>query len=174
MRSDWIKLDSFTLETSKNDLIRIFLRNGRLKVNIKNNGCYQKISEFILGLEKIRSKWWQPNINHKVTQTKMDSRVPFDTLRVSLPSSWCLLVKFCSELCSIVCAQRFLFKKFEIAPVIKCKWTFYMIINRMLSSVSNVTETGVESEKFSRSFNLVQTHASDLDKINRLSIIDHQ
>ena len=44
----------------------------------------------------------------------------------------------------------------------------------MLSSVSNVTETGVESEKFSRSFNLVQTHASDLDKINRLSIIDHQ
>ena len=29
------KLDSFTLETSKNHLIRNFLRNGRLMVNIK-------------------------------------------------------------------------------------------------------------------------------------------
>ena len=34
MRSDLKKLDSFTLEMSKNHLIRIFLRNGRLRVNI--------------------------------------------------------------------------------------------------------------------------------------------
>ena len=33
MRSDFKKLDSFTLETSKNHLIRTFLRNGRLRVN---------------------------------------------------------------------------------------------------------------------------------------------
>ena len=32
MRSDLKKLDSFTLETSKNHLIRSFLRNGRLRV----------------------------------------------------------------------------------------------------------------------------------------------
>ena len=33
VRSDLKKLDSFTLETSKNPLIRTFLRNGRLRVN---------------------------------------------------------------------------------------------------------------------------------------------
>ena len=32
MRSDLEKLDSFTLETSKNHLICNFLRNGRLRV----------------------------------------------------------------------------------------------------------------------------------------------
>ena len=32
MRSDLKKLDSFTLELSKNHLIRTFLRNGRLRV----------------------------------------------------------------------------------------------------------------------------------------------
>ena len=32
VRSDLKKLDSFTLETSKNHLIRNFLRNGRLRV----------------------------------------------------------------------------------------------------------------------------------------------
>ena len=32
VRSDFKKLDSFTLETLKNHLIRNFLRNGRLKV----------------------------------------------------------------------------------------------------------------------------------------------
>ena len=34
MRSDLKKLDSFTLETSKNHLIRNFLRNGRGRVNV--------------------------------------------------------------------------------------------------------------------------------------------
>ena len=34
VRSDLKKLDSFTLETSKDHLIRNFLRNGRLRVNI--------------------------------------------------------------------------------------------------------------------------------------------
>ena len=33
MRSDFKKLDLFTLETSKNHLIRNFLRNERLRVN---------------------------------------------------------------------------------------------------------------------------------------------
>ena len=33
VRSDLEKLDSFTLETSKNHLIHNFLRNGRVKVN---------------------------------------------------------------------------------------------------------------------------------------------
>ena len=33
LRSDLKKLDSFTLETSKNHPIRNFLRNGRLRVN---------------------------------------------------------------------------------------------------------------------------------------------
>ena len=41
MRGQWgpilKKLDSFTLETSKNHLIRSFLRNGRLRVKRKNN-----------------------------------------------------------------------------------------------------------------------------------------
>ena len=32
------KLDSFTLETSKNHLIRKFLRNGRVRVNYKMFG----------------------------------------------------------------------------------------------------------------------------------------
>ena len=32
VRSDLKKLDSFTFETSKNHLIRYFLRNGRLRV----------------------------------------------------------------------------------------------------------------------------------------------
>ena len=35
VRSDLIKLDSFTLEMSKNHLIRNFPRNGRLRVNLK-------------------------------------------------------------------------------------------------------------------------------------------
>ena len=36
MRSDLKKkLDFFTLETSKNHLIRNFLRNGRVRVNVK-------------------------------------------------------------------------------------------------------------------------------------------
>ena len=34
MRSDLKKLDSFTLETSKNHLIRNFLRDGRVRVNV--------------------------------------------------------------------------------------------------------------------------------------------
>ena len=34
VRSDLKKLDSFTLEMSKNHLIRSFLRNGRLRVNV--------------------------------------------------------------------------------------------------------------------------------------------
>ena len=34
VRSDSKKLDSFTLETSKNHLIRSFLRNGRLRVKL--------------------------------------------------------------------------------------------------------------------------------------------
>ena len=33
MRSDFKKLDFFTLEMSKNHLIRNFLRDGRLRVN---------------------------------------------------------------------------------------------------------------------------------------------
>ena len=32
MKSDLNKLNSFTLETSKNDVIRNFLRNGRVRV----------------------------------------------------------------------------------------------------------------------------------------------
>ena len=34
VRSDLKKVDSFTLETSKNHLIHSFLRNGRLRVNV--------------------------------------------------------------------------------------------------------------------------------------------
>ena len=34
--SDLKKIDSFTLETSKNHLMRNFLRNGRLRVNLNN------------------------------------------------------------------------------------------------------------------------------------------
>ena len=34
MRFDLVKLDSLTLETSKNHLIRSFLRNGLLRVNL--------------------------------------------------------------------------------------------------------------------------------------------
>ena len=34
VRSDFKKLDSFTLETTKNHLIRSFLRNGRLRVEL--------------------------------------------------------------------------------------------------------------------------------------------
>ena len=36
MRSDLEKLDSFTLETSKNPLSRNFLRNGRLRVKYED------------------------------------------------------------------------------------------------------------------------------------------
>ena len=36
MKSDLKKRDSFTLETSKNHLIRNFLRNGRERVNAKS------------------------------------------------------------------------------------------------------------------------------------------
>ena len=35
MRFDLEKLDSFTLEMSKNHLIRSFLRNGRLRVKLR-------------------------------------------------------------------------------------------------------------------------------------------
>ena len=38
VRSDDKKIDSFTLETSKNHLIRNFLRNGRLRVKSQVNG----------------------------------------------------------------------------------------------------------------------------------------
>ena len=52
VRSDLKKLDSFTLETSKNQLIRSFLRNGHLKVKskiIKNNSRLQNIKPMTLG-----------------------------------------------------------------------------------------------------------------------------
>ena len=40
MTSDLEKLDSFTLETSKNHLIRNFLRNGRVRVNSVKFGIF--------------------------------------------------------------------------------------------------------------------------------------
>ena len=45
------KLDSFTLETSKNHLIRNFLRNWRLRVNSRKN-C--EITCFLLIVEKLK------------------------------------------------------------------------------------------------------------------------
>ena len=44
MKSDLKKLDSFTLETSKNHLIRNFLRNGRVRVNSRSSGSLRKVS----------------------------------------------------------------------------------------------------------------------------------
>ena len=43
MRSDLKKLDSLTLETSKNHLIRNFLRNGRLRVNGISSKNFRKL-----------------------------------------------------------------------------------------------------------------------------------
>ena len=46
MRSDLKKLDSFTLEMSKNHLIRSFLRNGRLRVKVlgQDSGVLEDLS----------------------------------------------------------------------------------------------------------------------------------
>ena len=52
MRSDLIKLDSFTLEMSKNHLIRNFLRNGRLRV--KRSGPYVKVTCQIDGCVEVK------------------------------------------------------------------------------------------------------------------------
>ena len=52
LRSDLKTLDSFTLETSINHLIRIFLRNGRLRmINIILFIVVSKISPSILNLK---------------------------------------------------------------------------------------------------------------------------
>ena len=50
MRSDLKKLDFFTLETLKNHLIRIFLRDGRLRVKTR---CPEisKLGFLIKGIE---------------------------------------------------------------------------------------------------------------------------
>ena len=47
------KLDSFTLETSKNHLVRIFLRNGRLRVKLINLINVKENSIFFLSDESI-------------------------------------------------------------------------------------------------------------------------
>ena len=49
VRSDSEKLDYFTLETSKTYLIRNFLRNGRVRVNIiVTHKRYQTVSKIII------------------------------------------------------------------------------------------------------------------------------
>ena len=45
VRSDLEKLDSFTLETSKNHLIRNFLRKGRLRVKLNFHLFFEKFPE---------------------------------------------------------------------------------------------------------------------------------
>ena len=55
MRSDLKKLDSFTLETSKNDLD--FLRNGRVRVKPKNRSiisCLMKLKKNIYNRKENR------------------------------------------------------------------------------------------------------------------------
>ena len=54
MRSDLKRLDSSTLATSKNHLIRNFLRNGRLRVNSKN--CIYEISKNQTFFTALKSK----------------------------------------------------------------------------------------------------------------------
>ena len=55
MRSDLEKLDSFTLETSRNHLIRNFLSNGRLRVKKQVSAAYLKLFYifFVILTEKI-------------------------------------------------------------------------------------------------------------------------
>ena len=45
MRSDLKKLDSFTLETSKNYLNRNFLGNGRVRVKLRMSLCILTVLE---------------------------------------------------------------------------------------------------------------------------------
>ena len=63
VRSYFRKVDSFTLETSENHLIRNCLRNGRLRVN--NNACWRlKKSLCFLrnwGLRKLGTFFWPQN-----------------------------------------------------------------------------------------------------------------
>ena len=61
VRSDFKKLDSFTLEKSKNHLIHSFLRNGRLRVNRYRTVCRLRAMrifalEFILENEELSRK----------------------------------------------------------------------------------------------------------------------
>ena len=58
VRSDLKKLDSFTVETSKNHLIRNFLRNGRLRVKqvysffvTRHSISEFKVSRFAVGVD---------------------------------------------------------------------------------------------------------------------------
>ena len=55
MSSDLEKLDSFTLEMSKNHLIRNFLRNGRVRVNEKQ----RKLSFIFFSNIKIMKDVWK-------------------------------------------------------------------------------------------------------------------
>ena len=56
--SDLKKLDSFTLEMSKNHLIRTFLRNGRLRV--KKNNTKKNFQKLILvPNKKIERSWYR-------------------------------------------------------------------------------------------------------------------
>ena len=52
MTSDLKKLDIFTLETSKNHLIRNFLRNGRLGVYFSAGGAYIWVRMTLFYLDK--------------------------------------------------------------------------------------------------------------------------
>ena len=51
MRSDLKKLESFTLETSKNHLIRNFLRNGRVRVNLQNKNLENEYKFILINIQ---------------------------------------------------------------------------------------------------------------------------
>ena len=79
MRSDLKKLDSFTLETSKNHLIRNFLQNERVRVDIGKQILNEKI-------RKIRDFNFVPSMSERVRGSWTDiqledgSRLPLESL----------------------------------------------------------------------------------------------
>ena len=78
MSYDFKKLDSFTLETSKNQRIRSFLRNGHLRVNTSEhkfmtlhlwNLCTLAFNSETILIEKAYRLWF-PTI-YKVSEIKL-------------------------------------------------------------------------------------------------------
>ena len=89
VRSDLKNLDSFTLETSKNHLIRNFLHNGRLRVNIKHILCAESVSVCCHKFKNL----WQSFVNQTISLLNSAYRIAYRSTLSSLQTLTSLKVK---------------------------------------------------------------------------------
>ena len=84
VRSDFKKLDSFTLETSKNHLIRSFLRNGRLRVKnyysfSSNYGSKNSVEQIFVTIGNLCSRLRSKNSDRSGIQSGLSTEISYES-----------------------------------------------------------------------------------------------